>query len=286
MAVQSYICFNGEFIKENEFRIAVNNRAFRYGDSLVENIHGFATEPQFLELHLERLTDNMRFLCMEVPAFFSERNFSGLITSLLNKNRVFGGARIRLTVIRSEGEEFLTPSGKVSFLIESDALQQGRYVLNERGLVASLFTDMAKNADTLAHLRSNGLILYRMAMIRAKERNTDAIILLNQAGRIIETADSNIFLVSGNSVFTPGYDQGCVHGIMRRVVISLATSLGYNVNDHSSLTPGSLYEAEEVFITNATEGIRWIGAYEQTRYFNRVAKMLTAKLNEKAFEKV
>jgi len=36
-----------------------------------------------------------------------------------------------------------------------------------------------------------------------------------------------------------------------------------------------------VFLTNAVQGIRWVGGYKQKRYYNQLAKKITQLLNEK-----
>jgi branched-chain amino acid aminotransferase len=41
-----------------------------------------------------------------------------------------------------------------------------------------------------------------------------------------------------------------------------------------------LLGADELFLTNAINGIRWVVAYKQKRYFNTTSKKLTDKLNE------
>jgi len=51
------------------------------------------------------------------------------------------------------------------------------------------------------------------------------------------------------------------------------------------LSPQVLHRADEVFLTNAISGMKWVGAYRGKRYFNKVSKMLTEKLNEKASSK-
>jgi branched-chain amino acid aminotransferase len=68
------------------------------------------------------------------------------------------------------------------------------------------------------------------------------------------------------------------------VIIKLATDSGLQVNDHSSITPAVLDAADEVFFTNAVEGIRWAGAYRQRRFYKSTAQMLIRKLNEKVFK--
>jgi branched-subunit amino acid aminotransferase/4-amino-4-deoxychorismate lyase len=279
-----YICLNGEYLQSAEPCIFPHNRAFRYGDSSCENMHAFATEPQFLNYHLERLYDNMQLLSMEVPAWFTERNVNQLIVRLLNKNRIFGGAGIRLTVYRDTSERFIPDNGKVSYLLESHKLEYNKYELNENGYCVDICNGLIKATGPLASVRNANPLLYLLTGIAGKNNNLDASILLNESGRLVETVNSNIFLVSGNSIFTPGINQGCIPGIMRRVIIEIAMEAGFKVNDQSNLTPAALNDAEEVFLTNALDGIRWVGAYSQRRYYKKTAKLLTARLNEIAFK--
>ena len=41
-----------------------------------------------------------------------------------------------------------------------------------------------------------------------------------------------------------------------------------------------LLGADELFLTNTINGIRWVVAYKQKRYFNDTSQRLTQKLNE------
>ena len=281
--VHSYICLNGEYIKGNEPCLYPGNRAFRYADSLCENIHAFATEPQFLDHHLKRLTGNMQLLSMEVPAYLTAENLHRLIERLLNKNRIFGGSGIRLTVFRNDGQDFVPAGNQVSFMLESTPLKAGKYDLNEKGYCIDICTEYTKVKGVLSGLRNSNSVNYLMAAMQGRKENLDAVILLNEDNRLVETTDSNLFLVSGSSVYTPGLDQGCIPGIMRHIVTMLSNEAGYGINDQCSLTPVALDDAEEVFLTNAIEGIRWVGAYRKRRYYNKVAKLLTARLNNLAF---
>lgn len=283
MPSSDYICIDGDFIRNSEPRLFTENRAFRYNDALTENVHANATDTQFLELHIGRMTENMRILSMEVPLYFNAGNFKELITALLNKNRIFGGAHIRITVFRKAGNKLLPESNEVSFLIESDRLAQGQYVLNDKGLTIGI-SHYIRQTDELFRVHRAGLTTYMLSEIEARESGCDAMVLLNQAGRLTETSDSNLFLVGGKSLFTPAVEQGCIPGIMRRVVINCASQAGLKVNEQSSLTPAALYDAEEVFLTNAIQGIRWVGAYQQKRYYNKNARLLNGILNSLAFK--
>ncbi len=279
----SYICLNGEYIKDNEPCLYPRNRAFRYADALYENIHAFSTEPQFLEYHFNRLTANMQLLSMDVPACLSVESLHQLIERLLNKNRIFGGACIRLTVFRNDEQNYVPANHQVSFMLENTPLKAGKYELNEKGYCIDICTEFTKVKGVLSGLRNSNSTIYLLASMQGRKDNWDAVILLNENNRLVETTDSNLFLVSDRAIYTPGIDQGCIPGIMRRIVTGLANDAGYRVNDQCSLTPMALDDAEEVFLTNTTEGIRWVGAYQKRRYYNKVAKQLIARLNTLAF---
>lgn len=283
MSDNDYICLNGDFMKSSEPVLFSNNRAFRYNDSVFESIHAYSTEPQFLERHVARLAVNMKLLHMNLPGFFTASNFRQLIVRLLNKNKNFNGAVIRLTVYRNTEEGAIPEQQEVSFVLESFPLMQGKYSLNDKGLGLDICNDYTKTTGLLSGLYGANTLLYMLAGLECKSRKLDSLVLLNEAGRIAETFDSNIFMVSGNGLFTPGISQGCIPGIMRSVVLTLAEKANYRINDQSNLTSAALEDAEEVFLTNAVNGIRWIGAYRQKRYFSKTSKQLTALLNDFAF---
>jgi branched-subunit amino acid aminotransferase/4-amino-4-deoxychorismate lyase len=283
MTGKAYICINGEFTNAALPALMIQNRAFRYGDALYENLHAYGTEPQFSDLHLERLFQSMRLLSMDIPPQLSVAHITRLIGQLLNKNRIFGGAWVRLTVYRDTDERFVPDEGRISFILESQSLDTGQYELNEKGLSMEVCNGFTKSYSPVSHLRNAHGLLYLLAGMEGRRQEIDTYVLLNDGGRLVETIDSNLFLVSGNSIFTPAVGQGCIPGVMRRIVVTLGGEAGYRVNDQSSLTPAALDDAEEIFTTNAINGIRWIGAFRQRRYYRKTARELTARLNEKAF---
>ena len=133
-----------------------------------------------------------------------------------------------------------------------------------------------KNAD---------VFLFLSAGIFNRNNGLDECILLNEKDKIVESVHSNVFLVKGKSVFTPAIDEGCIPGIIRRAIIVICRASGFHVNDQCSLSSKALEEADEVFLTDVVNGIRWAGAYKQKRYYKKTTQLLIQKLNEYAFAK-
>ncbi len=280
MAKAKYLCLNGDFRPAADPVLPGGNRAFRFGDALFENIHAWSTEAQLLGKHYNRLIASMTVLGMAAPAHLTVPSLSRLIAQLLNRNKIFGGAAIRLTVYRETGERLLPGDKMTSFILESEALETGKYQLNEKGYVIDVCQEYRRAEGILSGIKTTGYLSNVMTALFCEQHGLDDAIMINESGRIAGSTRSNIFLVRASSLFTPVLGQGCIPGIMREVIIKLATDAGLQVNDHSSLTPAVLDDADEVFFTNAIEGIRWTGAYRQRRFYKRTAQMLIRKLND------
>lgn len=283
MVKAKYLCLNGDFRQASDPILFAGNRAFRFGDAVFENIHACSTGAQLLENHYNRLIASMDMLGMAVPPRLAVPSLSRFITQLLNRNKIFGGAVIRLTVFRESGGNLLPGDHMTSFILESEALETGKYQLNEKGYFIDVCQEYRRAAGYLAGIKSTGSLLNVMAALFCEQHGLDDAVLLNESGRITGSTRSNIFLVRESSLFTPVLGQGCIPGVMREVIIKLAIEAGLQVNDHSSLTPAVLDDADEIFFTNAVEGIRWTGAYRQRRFYKNTAQMLIRKLNEKVF---
>jgi len=109
----------------------------------------------------------------------------------------------------------------------------------------------------------------------------DTALIQNDRMGIIESTSSNLFLVSNGVLYTPGLDGGATAGIMRAQIINLALASGMKVYE-CNLTPQNMLIADEVFLTNAVQGIQWVGSYRTKRYFNATIQSLMRDLNRRA----
>jgi branched-subunit amino acid aminotransferase/4-amino-4-deoxychorismate lyase len=278
-----FILFNEKFFFENEPVIGHNNRAFSYGDALFETIHCLGTEPQFLEFHLLRLLKGMKVLKMQVPEGLNSIGIKNSIGKLLNKNRIFKGARIRLTIFRDYGGFYLPEKNTVSWIMESSSLENEQFKLDTKGLAIDIFDDMHKPVNLLSNLKTTNSLIYVLAGIFRKENKLDEAIILNQYGRICESISSNVFVAKDNKILTPPLSEGCIEGTMRQTILGLSKDLGYYIEERGVLEK-NLVEADEVFLTKAIQGIKWVSAYKDRRYYNFVSRKFITVLNQKAFK--
>jgi branched-chain amino acid aminotransferase len=66
---------------------------------------------------------------------------------------------------------------------------------------------------------------------------------------------------------------------MRQIVIDLARKMSIPITE-AQINPNILFEADEVFITNASRGIQSVMGFGIKRYFNELSKMLNMELNK------
>lgn len=277
-----YIIHNGEFELLKDFRLLHTNRSFRYGDALFETIHAYGAKIQFFTDHFNRLTSSMLTLNMEIPADFNTNGLDLKIHKLLDRNKLYMGARVRLTVYRSEAGFYTPETNKTDYLIETEELTVNKYILNEKGLQIEVFKKLKKPINILSNLKSANSLIFVMAGIYKNANNLDDCIILNEEGNICEFVSSNIFMAKDNVIYTPPVTSGCINGIMRRQVISIAKNYGLKVIENN-IKPNILSQVDEIFLTNAINGIQWIGGYKKKRYFCKVSTMLSEKLNEMVF---
>jgi branched-subunit amino acid aminotransferase/4-amino-4-deoxychorismate lyase len=277
--MQLYLSHNGNFILADMPVVTANNRSFRYGDALFETIRITNYNPQFLKEHLIRLHAGMDILKMEMNPLLNSTYLEHAILELAQKNNITSDGRARLTVYRNEGGLYAPIDNKVSFLIEVYSLDEIGYTLNSKGYTVDLFTEFKKAQNNLSSIKYANSAIYVMAGIHKVQQQLDECLLLNDKHHIIEGISSNIFAVKNGVLYTPPVADGCVNGVMRKKIIEIAQANKIAVYE-ISVMQNVLLGADELFLTNTINGIRWVVAYKQKRYFNDTSKKLTEKLNE------
>jgi branched-chain amino acid aminotransferase len=277
--MQNYINHNGSFIPSLDPVVTANNRSFRYGDALFETIRIAGYNPLFLKEHLQRLFSGMSVMKMEMNPLLNEVFLEHAILELAQKNEITSDGRIRLTVYRNEGGFYTPDDNKVSFLLEAFPIESKDFTLNTKGYTVDLYTEFRKAQNALSSIKSANSAIYVMAGIYKTQQQLDECLLLNDKHHIIEGISSNIFAVKNGVLYTPPVADGCVNGVMRKKIIEIAQANKMAVYE-ISVMQNVLLGADELFLTNTIQGIRWVVAYKQKRYFNTTAKKLTEKLNE------
>lgn len=272
-----FINFNGDIIPADSKVLTVTNRSFRYGDGVFESMRLLNSKLQFAGLHAERLQAGMKALKIEGYSQMDDWFLKEKATDLATRNKIKDG-RLRLTVFRDSDGLYTPVRNKAAFCMEIETMPDQRYELNHRGLIMDIYAELPKPVNALSNFKTCNSLVYVMAGIYKFQNKLDDAFLLNQSGFLCESISSNLFVWYQNQLYTPGLSEGCVSGVMRKVVMQLAEKLGIPVVE-AQINPNILYEAEEVFLTNATRGIQWVMGFGVKRYFNKLSKQLNDELN-------
>ncbi len=275
-----YLCYNGEHILTKDFRISPDNRAFNYGDGIFETIRCLNSKPLFFNNHYQRLRNALYELQIDLPAEYTEEYFRLKIFRLLQKNRIYKGARLRMNFFRSEGGFYAPLKNNAQYVMTVSGLQTEEFVLNTIGTTIGIFDKIHKTVDPFAQFKTCNALLYIMAAKWKAANKLDDCIIKNGDGFMIEGVSSNIFCVIENKLITPAIESGCVNGTMRTTIFEIASQLKIPVVETLKLNEKVLSQADEIFFTNAIQGIVWVASYKNRRYYHFIASKLLLALNQ------
>jgi branched-chain amino acid aminotransferase len=278
MDKKQLINLNGQLFPSKEPIFGADNRAFRYGDALFETIRMIGGKLPLLHLHLPRLVRGCELLRLKMDKSFNADFFQQQI-NLLAEARGISEARIRLTLFRTAGGYYLPASSQTEYLIEIEKVEGQGFEYNEKGLSVDLFTEIEKPATQFSTFKTANALVYVLAAMHKKDRELDDCLLINSKSRVIESIDSNLFLVEKGELHTPPVAEGCVAGVMREHLISLAEKEGIAWHE-MPLTLEELFSAEEMFLSNAINGIRWVEHYKSKQYSNDLSARLHKSLRK------
>ena len=272
------INFNG-VILDSDFQLSVNNRSFLYGDGVFETLKIVDNTILFFEDHYFRLMASMRIVRMEIPMSFTLEFLESQILSLVNQLAIENSARVRITVYRNEGGYYAPNQNSVSYVIQAAPLSDKTYTIEKRNFEVDLYKDFAVTKQLLSTLKTTNKMIHVTASIFAKENQLESCLLINDSKNVIEAISGNLFMLMGNTLITPPISEGCLNGIMRKQIITLAKQFETIEVVEREISPFDIQKADELFITNVIQGIQPITKYRKKEFEIKLALQLLEKLN-------
>lgn len=173
------------------------------------------------------------------------------LLELVDANGV-SNATLRLVIVRNGGGMWAgPPTGRPSDLIALTADSK------DWGAGVSL-AYQANGRHAACPFAGTKILSWAMNLTwleTAQERGFDEVILLNERGEVAECTSANIFIASGDKVWTPPLSSGCLPGITRELLLcGEVTAEGITVGE-KPIAPAELEAADEVFITSTTRDL-------------------------------
>ncbi|MDQ8194013.1 aminotransferase class IV [Coraliomargarita sp. SDUM461004] len=209
---------------------------FAHGFGLFETMRYDAGRLYFWQDHWARLTRSARHFTLDLPAEAAVlRALRQLVTSAAMQSGI-----LKLSLLKHA-------EGSCLYVYARPPLPAP----DRRCLRLDTDCPIGRRSLLAGHKTHN----YMEAMCllqRARERGYYDALRLDDAGMLAETTTANLFFVRDGRLYTPALDTGILPGVTRAALLR-ATELGIV---EGRFTPDDLFEAEAVFVTNATHGVQ------------------------------
>ena len=253
MTRSDVIWMNGEFVAYDEAKVHVLTHALHYGTGVFEGVRCYDTEvgPAVFrhQQHVDRLFKSAELYYMDIP--FSREEIREATLELIGRN----GMRecyIRPLVYRGGGTMGLFPLN-ASVDVAIAVWPWGAYLGDEgklNGIRAKVSSwERISPRSLIPHAKATGQYLNSiLAKLEAHHAGYEEAILLDHRGMLCEGSGENIFVVRNGQVHTPPQAASILDGVSRRVTLTLAEELGYEVVERD-IARAELSLADEVFLT-------------------------------------
>lgn len=267
----SFLIYNNQLYPNTETLFGVTNRAFRFGEGLIETMLWREGQVRFFDDHMGRLRHSLATLGWQGFPLAPQQLQEG-ITRLVDQNAYEGDLMIRLQVFSLDTEE------QLHFLLECRKLLPEHTLWQEKGLKIGIAKRVVKSADSIANLKTTSRLNYTIAAQEAAQQDWDDSLITGPSGYIIESSISNLFWISSDGIYTPPLASGCIAGIMRKKLLAAGTLAGLRIQERETW-PEDLDHAQEIFLTNAIRGIQPVQHFKDKDYPSMLTHNLFHQFN-------
>jgi branched-chain amino acid aminotransferase len=142
-----------------------------------------------------------------------------------------------------------------------------------------LYKDFHITNHLLSTLKTTNRLINIVGSIYAKENGLQNCLLINESKNVVETLNGNLFMLMGTIVITPPLSEGCLNGVLRKQMLKILQNWEGITLLEQPISPFELQKADELFYTNAIQGIQSITKYRKKEYVTSFASVLTNALN-------
>lgn len=249
---------NGTFLPAEKARLAINDGAVLFGDTLFETLKAHGRTIRFLENHLERIEQSCRLL--DMPCNRTRMREALLAAAARLQGPV---SRLRLTLSRGPFSSVAFPPAEAGhFLITAVPYVEPSEEERQQGVRCVIAPNRRVNPlSHLPQLKRGNYADCLYAANYARQQGGREALFVSESGLVLEGATSNLFIVQGKTLVTPPTGKLVLAGILRGQVLRSAQSLGMATQEQD-VTERELWAADEAFLTNALIDILPIGNVE------------------------
>lgn len=281
------IWMDGALVPWADAKVHVLTHALHYGTGVFEGIRAYETPTGaavwHLDEHLRRMERSAKLYHMEIP--YTREQMATAVCDTVRANGL-RACYIRPLAFRGYGEMGVNPlKAPVNVIVAvwpwgaylgAGALEQGVRVK------ISSWRRNPQNALPAAAKASGQYINGVLAKVEAVSAGYDEGIMLSESGMITDGTGENLFVVRDGVLSTPPISAGCLDGITRGTVMTLAREAGLDVVERD-LVRTDLYNADEMFFTGTAAEITPVREVDDRVVGEGRRGPITARLQETFF---
>ena len=238
---------NGTFVAEEDAKVSIFDRGFLFADGVYEVTPVVNGRLVDYDAHVERLTRSLGELKMPWPCTVPE--LRKMHEELIARNQLVEGI-IYMQVTRGVADRmFNFPKDIKSSLVAFPQVMKLVDNPNARTGVKIVTT------PDLRWARRDIKTIMLLAPCLGKEeayQKGAAEAWMVEDGKVTEGTSSNAYIVKGNKIITRPISNSILNGCTRRTLFRMAKEHGVEIEERL-FTPEEAYEADEAFLTSASQ---------------------------------
>lgn len=238
---------NGHSVSKDIF----DDRSFSYGDGFFETIRMHFGVSTLWSWHRDRIVNSASRLSVSIHSDMLDSSYQQACDNLKHVPL----ASLKLLFVRQQ-QNAKGSYGEANAECHLYALAKV-FVDRDYGDGATLTISHIPLPDNslLSGIKSTNRLNYIVAANAVDYSSGEQVVFFKENGDLIETMHHNIFIVSGDVIYTPSLSTVGVHGVMRAYLLSCAEKGQFTIHVTDNLKKHDLLTADEVFITNALDGV-------------------------------
>jgi branched-chain amino acid aminotransferase len=240
-----FLLYNGQIHEASEKLLSPGQTGLLNGWGVFSTIRVFDGFLFAFERHWARMKRDAALLSVPFPA--DPADMEAQLTRLVEANHALN-ATLRVAVVRNRGGAFEGPG----ITRDYDLIAFTTYVKDWGSGVKLGLVSQARHAGSpFAGTKMLSWSFNLVWLEEAQRRGFDEVVLLNERGEVSECTSANIFISTGNQIWTPPLTSGCLPGVTRELLLLEVHAPGITIGE-KTLLPKDLEAADEVFITSTT----------------------------------
>jgi branched-subunit amino acid aminotransferase/4-amino-4-deoxychorismate lyase len=248
------------------------------GQCIRQSLFASGNRIPFLRPWIEILKQRFDSVNWHLPDEFQLPEFRIQLEKLLNRNRLFKGSWIHLLIIPVFPSTEMDCSPAFECIGLTEEIEYDYFPLNQKGLSIGVSDRYHNTSDPFISSMIRSPIRSLLIRQEAAVNGWDEIILTDQNGCLSEASDSNIFLRSKDQVMTTSASNNCFPRIITGIIKNLIPKTGFDLVVSERLKPQDLLKADEIFLTDDLNGIRWVLGFEKKRFYRKISITLHEEL--------